>query len=178
MSIYIALGANLSNPKETFIDALDKLSERGIEIVSVSGLWQSPSWPPGQGHPDYLNAVACVNFQGSAENLLSILQDVEMEFGRKRSIRNAPRSLDLDIVAFDQKIVSTESLKVPHPRMLERGFVLLPLQELAPDWTDPVSGHRIDYFITRLPLADVGPIEYVGKFYNTDAMSGHFGQSD
>lgn len=165
MTIYIALGANLSNPKETFIEALDKLAEAAVEITSVSGLWESRSWPPGQGHPDYLNAVAEVKFPGSAQQLLHILQNTENEFGRMRSVRNAPRSLDLDILDFHGQILKSDKLKIPHPRMLSRSFVLFPLEQLDPEWVDPVSGHSIDHFIVRLPLADTEPMKYLGYFF-------------
>lgn len=161
--IYIALGANLSNKKASFIKALDALEISGVKTVQVSGLWQSPSWPPGQGHPDYLNAAAQVEFDGSAEELLSILQSTEADFGRVRTERNAPRPLDLDILDFRGEVSTSDRLTLSHPRMRERGFVLFPLFQIAPKWRDPVSGHDLDHYIARLPLSDVAPMEYAGR---------------
>ncbi len=163
--VYIALGANLSNPKESFIGALKALSEKGVVILRVSGLWQSPAWPPGQGHPDYLNAVAAVQYKGKAEDLLTLIQSVELDFGRVRSVRNAPRTLDLDIIDFKGQILGGDRLSLPHPRMFVRGFVLFPLSEIAPHWQDPVSGERLESYIAQLPLSDVAPMSYQGRFY-------------
>ena len=161
--IYIALGGNLSNQKATFKRALDMLSTKGVCIKTLSGLWQSPSWPPGQGHPDYLNAVAEVGFDGSAEALLSIMQNVETSLGRVRSVRNAPRTLDLDIIDFRGEVSHSQTLTLPHPRMRERGFVLFPLAQIAPDWRDPVTGFGVEYYVARLPLLDTAPMSYKGK---------------
>jgi len=168
MIVYIALGANLSNPKETFAKALSKLGSRGVTVRNISGLWQSPSWPPGQGHPDYLNAVAEVDFSETAEALLDILNAVELVFGRERKDRNAPRTLDLDILDFGSTVQKTTKLTLPHARMLTRGFVLFPLSQIAPDWTDPLSGLPIQNFIAQLPLKDVEPMHYAGKLVFND----------
>ncbi len=163
-NIYIAFGANLSNPKETFKAALTLLDSRGVVVREVSGLWQSPSWPPGRGHPDYLNGVAAVDFTGTADVLLTVLMDVEAVLGRERGERNAPRTLDLDILDFKGQILNSERLTLPHPRMLERGFVLFPLDHINPHWTDPVSGQKIIHFIARLRQDDVALMKYVGTF--------------
>ncbi len=165
-SIYIALGANLSNPKETFTEALNMLNGKGVDIIKTSGLWQSPSWPPGQGHPDYLNAVAEVRFNGNAKVLLRMLHDIEAEMGRIRTIKNAPRPLDLDLLDFKGQVMDEQNLTIPHPRMTVRGFVLLPLEEIAPDWCAPETGYHITYYIARLPFRDVAPIDYRGPFYH------------
>ena len=163
--IYIALGANMSNPKETFIKALERLSEVGVEVLEVSGLWQSPAWPPGLGHPDYLNAAAKVSYHGMPKQLLQLLNDTEASFGRIRAERNAPRTLDLDILDFKGQEFRDERLTIPHPRMLDRGFVLFPLIQVAPNWIDPAGGQPIEHYIAKLPLTDVAPMEYRGRFY-------------
>lgn len=162
--IYIALGANLSNKKASFIKALEALERNKVQVLNVSGLWQSPSWPPGQGHPDYLNAVAAVEFTGSAQSLLAILQGIEIEMGRVRTVRNAPRPLDLDIIDFRGEVLKEATLTLPHPRLYERGFVLFPLQEIAPEWQDPISTRSLEHYIARLPLKDVASLQYQGRF--------------
>ncbi len=161
--IYIAFGANLSNPKETFLAAIELLRARGVEAVKMSGLWQSPAWPPGSNQPDYINACAEVGFKGEARELLDTLHAVEAELGRKRTIKNAARSLDLDLLHFRGQVIEDASgMRVPHPRMLTRGFVLFPLEEVANDWRDPVNGMQLEDWIARLPLADVEGMAWVG----------------
>jgi len=162
--IYIAFGANLSNPKSTFTTAIDALENRGVATLKLSGLWQSPAWPSGSKQPDYINACAHVEFEGNAREILNILHAVEAEFGRKRSVENAARKLDLDLLDFKGKTVSDNlGLKVPHPRMLSRGFVLFPLTEIAPEWVDPVHGIKIWNWIARLPLSDVEPMQRLSR---------------
>ena len=164
-SIYIAFGANLSNPKETFLAAIKSLEARGVNLVKMSGLWQSPAWPPGSDQPDYINACAEVEFKGEAKELLDILHEVEAEFGRKRTVKNAARALDLDLLDFRGQVIEDEGgMSVPHPRMLTRGFVLFPLAEIAREWRDPVEGRVIEGWIARLPLTDVAVIEWRGGF--------------
>ena len=158
--IYIAFGANLSNPKLTFKAAIKALEGRGVVLVKLSALWQSPAWPPGSGQPDYINACAEVDFNGEARGLLDILHEVEAEFGRERTVKNAARALDLDLLDFRGWVIEDEGgMIVPHPRMLTRGFVLFPLAEIASDWRDPVKGLGIDEWIARLPISDVEPME-------------------
>lgn len=162
-AIYIALGANLSNPRESFSRALKSLEARGVEINAVSGLWQSPAWPPGSGQPDYINAAAKVSYKGTAAELLAILHEVEAELGRVRHAKNAARTLDLDLLDFKGEIIKTEGIEIPHPRMLTRGFVLFPLQEITPDWRDPALKLPILHYIAKLPLSDVAPINRTGR---------------
>jgi len=158
--IYIAFGANLSNPKSTFVAAVKALEERGVTILKMSSLWQSPAWPAGSNQPDYINACAEVDFLGSARELLDILHTVEAEFGRERSVKNAARTLDLDLLDFQGHIITDKSgMIIPHPRMLSRGFVLFPLSEIASDWVDPVKIVNIWDWIAMLPLSDVSQID-------------------
>lgn len=164
--IYIAFGANLSNPKLTFTAAIKSLKKHNVGINKMSGLWQSPAWPPGSEQPDYINACAHVNFDGGARELLNILHDVETELGRKRTVKNAARPLDLDLLDFKGQIIEDKSgMIIPHPRMLTRGFVLLPLSEAANNWRDPVHGISLEDWIARLPLRDVELMDWVGRFH-------------
>ena len=161
--IYIAFGANLSNPKLTFKAAIKALEVRGVDIVKISGLWQSPAWPPGSNQPDYINACAEVSFHGEARELLDILHEVEAELGRKRTIKNAARALDLDLLDFREQVIEDEGgMIIPHPRMLTRGFVLFPLEEVAAGWRDPVKCMSLEDWIARLPLDDVTSLEWTG----------------
>ena len=167
--IYIAFGANLSNPKVTFKAAIKSLEANGVRINTVSGLWQSPAWPPGSDQPDYINACAEVTFEGKAQKnnaraLLDILHDVEAQLGRKRTVRNAARSLDLDLLDFKGQVIEDKGgMIIPHPRMLMRGFVLFPLAEIAKDWQDPIESRGIEDWIARLPLSDVEGMTWLGR---------------
>ena len=161
--IYIAFGANLSNPKLTFQKAVKALEARSVKLVKMSCLWQSPAWPPGSNQPDYINACAEVEFKRGARALLYILHTVEAEFGRSRKVKNAARALDLDLLDFRGQVIEDKGgMIVPHPRMLTRGFVLFPLSEIAEDWRDPVKGRAIEDWIARLPLADVEGMDLLG----------------
>ena len=149
----IAFGGNLSNPKATFQIALEDLCENGFRLKRKSGLWRSPAWPPGSGQADYLNAVVIGDYDGSAEDLLALLHQIEAKQGRVRSIPNAARTLDLDLLTFGSVVQDTEALKLPHPRMLERAFVLIPASELQTQWLK---------YIVKLPQADIRATRYAG----------------
>lgn len=161
--IYIALGANLSNPAETFRAALAALVDADVRVSAISSLWHSPAWPPGLGYPDYVNAVAEIETERSPDMVLALLQNIETDLGRERTVRNAPRTLDLDILDYRGQVSDSLALTLPHPRMMARGFVLFPLLEIAPDWTHPVSGLSANDASARLPLSDVAPMRWLGR---------------
>jgi 2-amino-4-hydroxy-6-hydroxymethyldihydropteridine diphosphokinase len=152
--ILIALGANLPSakgtPKDTLRAALASLGARGITVERQSGFYQSQAWP-NPSDPPFVNAVASVRTKLPPAELLHVLQEVEVEFGRKPGPRNSPRPLDLDIIDYDGRIEHGDP-ELPHPRMGTRAFVLVPLRDVAPDWRHPVSGRTV----TEL-VADLGP---------------------
>lgn len=151
----IAFGGNLSNPKVTFQIALADLCQKGFRLEKKSGLWRSPAWPPGSGQADYLNAAVIGKYDGDVQSLMAIMQSIENLHGRVRGIPNAARTIDLDLLTFGSQLSDTESLKLPHPRMLERAFVLIPAAELQSKWL----GH-----IERLPEANISLTRYVGAW--------------
>jgi 2-amino-4-hydroxy-6-hydroxymethyldihydropteridine diphosphokinase len=129
---YIGLGANLGDPMAALRQALDRLAELPhTEVLRASGLYGST--PVDSSGPDYVNAVACVRTRLTAPALLSALQAQENRAGRERPYRNAPRTLDLDVLLYGSARMAGPVLTVPHPRMTERAFVLMPLAEIAPD---------------------------------------------
>jgi 2-amino-4-hydroxy-6-hydroxymethyldihydropteridine diphosphokinase len=157
-AIYIALGGNLPSagrtPRETLAAALETLSAAGVQVRARSSDWSSPAWPD-PSEPAYVNAVAQVATELPPRELLDLLHRVEAEFGRQRSVRNAPRPLDLDLIDYAGRVESASGgPELPHPRACGRAFVLLPLAEIAPDWTDPVSGCSISQLVAALPKAD------------------------
>ena len=135
----IGLGANLGDPRAALaaaIDALAALPES--RLVAVSSIWRSA--PIDSSGPDYLNAVALLDTRFEPQALLAELQRIERVHGRERPYRNAPRTLDLDLLLYGDRHIDTPDLSVPHPRLHERAFALRPLAELAPDRVIPGRG--------------------------------------
>jgi 2-amino-4-hydroxy-6-hydroxymethyldihydropteridine diphosphokinase len=140
VTVYVALGSNLEEPVRQLrngLEALGKLPD--TRIVRVSSFYRSA--PVGYAdQPDFVNAVAVIETGLAPRALLDALLDVERRHGRVREFPNAPRTLDLDIVAYGDRIVDEPGLAIPHPRMHERAFVMVPLAEIAPDATIPGRG--------------------------------------
>ena len=139
MIAYVGIGANLGAARANVLDAIARLGALDNSAqLAVSSLYRSA--PLDAGGADYVNAVARIATQLSALDLLQALQDIEQAHGRERPYRNAPRTLDLDLLLYDDQEITTATLQVPHPRMTGRAFVLLPLLELAPDIALPGHG--------------------------------------
>jgi 2-amino-4-hydroxy-6-hydroxymethyldihydropteridine diphosphokinase len=155
--ILIALGANLPGPAGAPADALRAalagLEERGVKILSVSSFYETPAWPDPE-QPAFVNAVAAVETTLQPVELLTLLHGVETDFGRLRSAANAPRTLDIDLLDYDGRVL-THAVMLPHPRMRERSFVLVPLAQIAPDWRHPVTGERVSDLLAGLPDRDI-----------------------
>jgi len=113
--------------------------DRNLKVTAQSDLWRSKAWPdPSQ--PQYLNAVFAVETNMSAAELMFTLLEIEQSFGRERSVPNAPRTLDLDLIAYGDEVIDEPGLTVPHPRAAVRRFVMGPLSQVAPAWVHPVLG--------------------------------------
>lgn len=151
-SALIGLGANLGDAPATLRAALLELDRLpGCRLLRASGLWSSS--PVDAGGPDYCNAVAELASSLQAHALLRELQDIEQRHGRVRPVgeRNAPRTIDLDLLCLGDERVCDALLSLPHPRMHLRAFVLAPLAEIRPDWRLP-DGEPIDAAVRRLRL--------------------------
>ena len=134
--IAVGLGGNVGNPAYTFKLALEVLSqEPEWQRQRVSNFYQTPAFGPPQ--PDYVNACALFEVMLTPDQVLKTLQRVENRFGRVREIHWGPRTLDLDLLFYDQLILHTTDLTLPHPYMAKRGSVLVPLAEIIPDWLHP-----------------------------------------
>lgn len=132
----IALGANLGDAAQALRDALAALDAHpGVRVLRTSGFYRTA--PVDAGGPDFINAVALVATTLTAPSLLAALQGIEQSAGRLRPYRNAPRTLDLDLLTYGTARIDSPVLTVPHPRMMDRAFVLVPLREVLPDRVPP-----------------------------------------
>ena len=148
MIAYVALGANLGEAAAVVASAIDALNRLpATRLEARSHLYRSA--PVDAQGPDFINAVAAVSTRLTAPDLLLALQQLEQRAGRERPYRNAPRTLDLDLLLYGDARIDSPSLTVPHPRMMERAFVLIPLAEIAPDLVTAaalatMAGQRIE----------------------------------
>lgn len=179
----VALGANLPTwagiPSDSLRRALLLFATENIDIISVSRFWKTPAFPIGSG-PDYVNAAACVRTDLTADALLEHLHGIEAELGRIRDGgRWQARPLDLDLLAYDDQVLpdariqtrwrdlppdrqaveAPDQLILPHPRMQDRAFVLVPLAEIAPRWRHPLTGLTVTQMRDALPPAAFAGME-------------------
>ncbi|SFG98488.1 2-amino-4-hydroxy-6-hydroxymethyldihydropteridinediphosphokinase [Palleronia marisminoris] len=169
----IAFGANLpgpaGTPQETLGAALNRLATDLPEPMSISRLYETPAYPPGSG-PPFLNGCAAVQWAAGPETLLALLHDIEGAFGRTRAGRWEPRVIDLDLIAAGasvqpdpatqdawralplarQRVLRPDRLVLPHPRLHDRAFVLVPLLDVAPDWRHPRTGRSVREMVDAL----------------------------
>ncbi len=181
VSAIIGLGANLPSDHGTLVKtlqaALGMLAGDGVEIQAVSRFYSTPCFPAGAG-PDYVNAAALLRVDMSATDLLSRLHKVEASMGRERAERWGQRILDLDLLALgdeiapdleafllwqdlpiaEQSTVAPEQLILPHPRLQDRAFVLVPMADVAPQWLHPVTGRSTRQMLGDLDADDVAQI--------------------
>ncbi|WPN58923.1 2-amino-4-hydroxy-6-hydroxymethyldihydropteridine diphosphokinase [Pseudomonas sp. P9_31] len=149
--IYIGMGSNLADPAEQLRSAIEALSQLPqTQLVGVSAFYQSDSLLPGQ--PRYTNAVAALDSRLAPLELLDALQAIENGQGRERLERWGPRTLDLDIVLFGDRLIDEPRLKVPHYHLQERAFVLYPLAELAPTDLRLADGRTLTALLAACPF--------------------------
>ncbi len=150
----IALGSNLGDSRATLENTLKTIDQTpGITLKTYSSWYKTA--PIGPSQPDYLNGCAVLEVQLTPQELLTTLLAIEDKFGRVRQERWGARTLDLDVLLFGDLILETPKLQIPHPRMTERAFVLVPLAEIAPDWVEPVSGKVISQLVEKVDSSGV-----------------------
>lgn len=153
---YIGLGSSIAgawgSPETAVLKAVDRLGAFG-EVTARSGLWRSPAWPE-PSDPPFINAAVELQTPMAAAELVRAMHTLEREAGRVRGRRNAPRPLDLDLLDLEGNTITPTDefgLRIPHPRLGGRAFVLLPLRDVAPRWRHPQTGDDIEGLIRRLP---------------------------
>ena len=158
-TIYLGIGSNLGNRRKNIELAKFKLIQNDIRIKKSSNIYESLSWP-NPNKPKFFNVVLEISSNLSPLKLIDICKKIEIDLGRKKRLKNAPRECDLDIIDYyNQKLKG--KIILPHPRMHERNFVLLPLYELNKDWKHPVSKHHIKKLISFLSNRDIRSIKQI-----------------
>lgn len=138
---YLGLGSNLGEREQSLLEALSLLSAK-VSIEDVSSVYLTE--PVGyKEQPLFLNLVCRISTDLTPEELLLVAKDIENRMGRVRSFANAPRTIDIDVLFYDNRIVESQNLTVPHPRLHERAFVLIPLREIAPNLVHPKMGKSV-----------------------------------
>ena len=157
--IYLAIGSNLGNKKNNIEKTKFILSQNNIKILKSSSFYESQSWPNPK-LPKFLNIVIKVNTNLKPLDLLYLCKKIELQLGRKKSPKNAPRVCDIDILDYNRK-VTNNGLILPHPRLHTRNFVILPLFEICKDWYHPVSKFNIKRLICSLSNRDIRSIKQI-----------------
>jgi len=147
---YVGMGSNLDGPQRQVTQAFSELDAiPRTRLVKRSSLYRSE--PIGHAaQPEFVNAVAAIDTSLAPEGLLGELQAIEARHGRRRGLPNAPRTLDLDLLLYEDRVVASPRLTLPHPRMHERAFVLRPLADLAPDWEHPALHQTVQELLADL----------------------------
>ena len=139
---YLLLGSNLGNSQKQLEVARKHISKKMGEILRSSSFYCTSAWG-NTNQPDFLNQVIIINNKLCPEDSMATILDIETKMGRIRTEKNAPRIIDIDILFYNKKIINTKHLTIPHPLMQERNFVMLPLNELSPNFVHPVLKKNI-----------------------------------
>ena len=157
--IYIGIGSNLGNRIENITKTKYFLDLNGINITKSSSYYETLSWPD-PNKPKFINIVIQSNTKASPEKLLKIFKSIEKKLGRKKKLKNSPRTCDIDIISYNQKIL-TGNITIPHKRMHKRNFVLIPLFELNKNWCHPKTNENIKKLIFSLSIKDIRSIKQI-----------------
>jgi 2-amino-4-hydroxy-6-hydroxymethyldihydropteridine diphosphokinase len=147
VEVYLGLGSNLGDRMDNLTSAVKRLS-RKIRIKKLSSVYETkPMYIKEQ--PLFLNSVLSASTKLAPSELLHFIKDIESDLGRQASFRNAPRLIDIDILFYGDQVINSPDLTIPHPRIIERAFVLMPLTEIAPKLVHPVSRKKISDLLAR-----------------------------
>ncbi len=154
-TVYIALGTNLGNRLANLREAIDFFSPE-LRVTRESTIYETPPWGYIE-QPAFLNMVIEAETKLAPRALLSYLKDKEKNLGRVKNFRNGPRLIDLDILFYDNLILDEKKLTIPHPRLHERAFVLVPLAEIAPEFMHPLFGEKINVLLQDVDISGISP---------------------
>ena len=157
--VYLGIGSNLGNKKDNIEKAKFELIQNDILIEKSSSYYESLSWPNPK-NPKFLNIVLKIKTSLKPIKLLDICKKIEVSLGRKKRKKNAPRECDIDVIDYNNQKTNVDII-LPHPRMSQRNFVLLPLYELDKAWTHPISGQPIKKLILSLSNRDIRSIKQI-----------------
>ena len=157
--IYLGIGSNLGNRIENITKTKYFLDLNGINITKSSSYYETLSWPD-PNKPKFINIVVQSNTKTPPEKLLKIFKSIEKKLGRKKKSKNSPRTCDIDIISYNQKIL-TGNITIPHKRMHRRNFVLIPLFELNKNWFHPKTNENIKKLIFSLSIKDIRSIKQI-----------------
>ena len=159
VEVYLGLGSNLGDRMDNLAQAVERLSQR-LTLKKLSSVYETePIYIKEQ--PLFLNTVLSANTRLTPFKLLSFIKGIESELGRQPSFRNAPRLIDIDILFYGDQIIDTLELTIPHPRITERAFVLVPLAEIAPGLVYPLTHEKISDLLIR--VEGLGGVKEIGK---------------
>jgi 2-amino-4-hydroxy-6-hydroxymethyldihydropteridine diphosphokinase len=150
---YIGIGSNLGKRRENCLRAIESIERKGILVTRKSSLYETEPWGV-KDQPPFLNMSIEVETDLNPLELFSVLKDIERQQGREESVRWGPRVIDLDILLYDDIVMKEERLTIPHPLLHERGFVLIPLNEIAPNVMHPLLRLNVHELLHRLQTAD------------------------
>ena len=161
--VFLSIGSNLGNKKKNIELAKNKLNGDDLKILECSKNYETYSWP-NKKNPKFINSILKIETTLSPEKLFIKCLKIENELGRVRNKKNDPRTCDIDIIDYNQMIVEEKkhlNLRIPHPRMHERSFVLIPLYELSKTWIHPIKKKSIKYLINSLNISDLTAIKLI-----------------
>jgi len=147
---YLLLGSNMGNSKKQLKSAVALIKKKIGRVTRCSGLYSTAAWG-NTNQPDFLNRVIVVETRLTAIQVMKVILDTEKKMGRVRTVKNAPRIIDIDILFFNKEIIDEKGLQVPHPQIQNRRFVLTPLNELSPNLKHPVLKKNIHHLFIHCP---------------------------